>query len=660
MSEFVPIRGFPSYEEARVAAQRLDAIGIASQIDAQPSGAHVLLRVDPSHAARAGAALGEAGFDPPLALVEPGEAQPAVSVVEAVEAQIETMRARKRGLLRNLGTLLITLLLFVSLGLFRATPSGIAIIVLVLLVHEFGHFLGMKLFGYRDVRMFFIPLLGAAVSGSETNPSGGRKAVVSLLGPLPGIVAGIALAVVYFATQEPFILEAARAFLFINGFNLLPFYPLDGGHFLEHVLFSRSPRVEMIFKVLTLIALAGVAWLLRSLLLGFFAFTVFSTLGITRLTARLAAGLRKEYPPSIGAPAAQVPRDVLERIVPQMQATLPAQKQTPQALAAIAQEVWRKAHERPPRVLATVLLLLLYAGSLFVGLVAPFAFEGVVYALDRWSDYEVRLAEDGRTVVAETQYAGGTKVAEVELNAEGCYDGVVVFYGAKGEGTRQKTDWKDGYRHATWEETNERGEVVQIVEYDTGRVTRFARLVDGRLADIPRDEWPALMKSEYRGEPMRSPEFDVYSNSLTAVGQRLPDFAARTLDGQSISSDDLRGKVAWIHFTTLKHRTARNATAYLGRYLWAKHHGPDFVFLAIARDDKEEPVRQFAESKEFTFPVAADPDRSVYTNFAVGYIPRDYLVGRDGVIVEQSAAFRRGRLDRMIAKAEELLGSGGR
>jgi len=49
----------------------------------------------------------------------------------------------------------------------------------------------MKLFGYRDVQMFFIPMLGAAVSGVESNPSSVRKAIVSLLGPLPGIIIGI-------------------------------------------------------------------------------------------------------------------------------------------------------------------------------------------------------------------------------------------------------------------------------------------------------------------------------------------------------------------------------------------------------------------------------------------------------------------------------------
>jgi hypothetical protein len=37
----------------------------------------------------------------------------------------------------------------------------------VVLIHELGHFLAMKYFGYKDLGMFFIPLLGAYVSGTK-------------------------------------------------------------------------------------------------------------------------------------------------------------------------------------------------------------------------------------------------------------------------------------------------------------------------------------------------------------------------------------------------------------------------------------------------------------------------------------------------------------
>src|SRR5262245_10303645 len=66
----------------------------------------------------------------------------------------------------------------------------IATLVGVLLFHEGGHWAAMRVFGYRDVRVFFIPFLGAATSGRARGVAGWKEAVVSLMGPVPGIIAG--------------------------------------------------------------------------------------------------------------------------------------------------------------------------------------------------------------------------------------------------------------------------------------------------------------------------------------------------------------------------------------------------------------------------------------------------------------------------------------
>jgi hypothetical protein len=41
----------------------------------------------------------------------------------------------------------------------------------------------------------------------------------------------------------------------------------------------------------------------------------------------------------------------------------------------------------------------------------------------------------------------------------------------------------------------------------------------------------------------------------------------------------------------------------------------------------------------FTFPVAADPKRKVYSLFAVESIPRTYLIGRDGKVAYTRSGF---------------------
>jgi len=169
-------------------------------------------------------------------------------LIDQVKIELQTTANSRRRSLQNIWTLVVTLVLFLGLGLLQQSLSGILIVIVVLLIHETGHFTGMKMFGYRDVQMFFIPFFGAAVSGSEKNASSMQKAIVCLLGPIPGLVLGIASAILFYKTKHEFYSSAASSFLFINGFNLLPFHPLDGGRFLDCVLLSRNPKIEITFK----------------------------------------------------------------------------------------------------------------------------------------------------------------------------------------------------------------------------------------------------------------------------------------------------------------------------------------------------------------------------------------------------------------------------
>lgn len=176
-------------------------------------------------------------------------------LIDQVKAALENNSSPKKSLPQKIVILLISIFIFANLGLLENSITGVLVLVGVILFHEAGHLLGMKLFGYRDLQVFFIPLFGAASSGIETNPSSARKAVVALLGPVPGIIVGIIAAVVFFKTKEDFYALCASTLLFINGFNLLPFHPLDGGRFFEYLIFSKKPLYEVGFKLITGLAL---------------------------------------------------------------------------------------------------------------------------------------------------------------------------------------------------------------------------------------------------------------------------------------------------------------------------------------------------------------------------------------------------------------------
>jgi Zn-dependent protease len=172
----------------------------------------------------------------------------------------------------------------------------VALLVGVLLFHEIGHFIGMRYFDYRDVKMFFIPLFGAAVSGKKEDAPAWQQAIVLLLGPLPGLALGCALYFCDLAWPSELLRDAARILVYLNLFNLLPVRPLDGGRLLHLLLFSRHRGLEAVALVTTTSALA--IWWWQSFACGsvvIMLLALITTISGLR-SSKAAAAIRRRWP----------------------------------------------------------------------------------------------------------------------------------------------------------------------------------------------------------------------------------------------------------------------------------------------------------------------------------------------------------------------------
>ena len=89
---------------------------------------------------------------------------------------------------------IISLALYLALGYYIFKQWEILLLITaIVMIHELGHFFAMKFFKYNDLGIFFIPLLGAYVSGSKREVSQKQSAIILMAGPLPGIIIGIIL-----------------------------------------------------------------------------------------------------------------------------------------------------------------------------------------------------------------------------------------------------------------------------------------------------------------------------------------------------------------------------------------------------------------------------------------------------------------------------------
>ena len=151
-----------------------------------------------------------------------------------------------------------SLALYLALGYYLFKRWEILLLITaIVMIHELGHFFAMKFFGYNDLGIFFIPLLGAYVSGTKREVSQKESAVILLAGPLPGIIIGC---IFYLIDQQGaghylFNIPYSRIgllFIILNLINLFPVYPLDGGQLLNRVFLDEESLVSKIFIFLSI------------------------------------------------------------------------------------------------------------------------------------------------------------------------------------------------------------------------------------------------------------------------------------------------------------------------------------------------------------------------------------------------------------------------
>ena len=102
-------------------------------------------------------------------------------------------------------------------------------LVVSIYIHEMGHVAALRRLGIASSAPMFIPGLGAMVRMEQYPVNPREDARVGLAGPLWGLAAAAVAFAIYMWTQAPIWGAIARIGAWINLFNLLPVWQLDGG-----------------------------------------------------------------------------------------------------------------------------------------------------------------------------------------------------------------------------------------------------------------------------------------------------------------------------------------------------------------------------------------------------------------------------------------------
>ena len=122
------------------------------------------------------------------------------------------------------------LTMFLSLSLYASAwgwKFGLGLVVSIY-VHEMGHVAALRRFGIKATAPMFIPGFGALVRLRQQPVNAIEGSRIGMAGPIWGLIAAVAALGLFHATSEPLFGAVCRSAAWINLFNLLPVWQLDG------------------------------------------------------------------------------------------------------------------------------------------------------------------------------------------------------------------------------------------------------------------------------------------------------------------------------------------------------------------------------------------------------------------------------------------------
>jgi peroxiredoxin len=149
---------------------------------------------------------------------------------------------------------------------------------------------------------------------------------------------------------------------------------------------------------------------------------------------------------------------------------------------------------------------------------------------------------------------------------------------------------------------------------------------------------------------------DKDTTNLLKVGSDMPDFTLKSIDGKTVTSDDLYGKVVLINFFATWCPPCNTELPFVENDIWAKYKNTkDFVLLIVDREEALDKVAPFVEKKKFTMPFYLDEKKVVYNLFATRFIPRNYLFDKESRLVLNSMGYNKDEFETLKKQLASML-----
>lgn len=135
-------------------------------------------------------------------------------------------------------------------------------------------------------------------------------------------------------------------------------------------------------------------------------------------------------------------------------------------------------------------------------------------------------------------------------------------------------------------------------------------------------------------------ESALYEMDSLNVGQVAPDFTVETIDGDTITLSDMRGKVVLLEFWATSCGPCLPEIPHL-KAMNERFSDADFQIIGVTEDEDLKMLREFLEERQMTWPQVQQLNSfedevlkqdEVLVRYNVFWIPRSFLINREGMI----------------------------